>query len=399
MAARTALLCILVACSACEEKRQLPAPAKPSATALPAASAQDPTAPPEASSDGVIRLPATARSEDELGYSVAAAADRVLVSAFKRQPAGNDEHPGAVLVYRLEGGRAVFETELSAEKSHQLGNMIAFDGKTLVAGALYDAGKKPETGAAYVFSRGDDGWSKAVKLASSQSQADDSFGIGVALAGGSVIVGDSRESGGSLFLFESGPKGFTQKQALKFPEPSGPAETLAAHGDHLVVGAQFGGEEEHGSVRVYTKGEKGLAETQVLTEPKAEKERHFGGAVAIGPNAIVAASEAALTIFTAEGGQFRSSGTITPPITTGLADAALAIGSDVLAVGFPIVDEGRVLVYRLRAGTWKLDRILRSPEGKKGDWFGFSLALGPKHLVIGAPFENDRAGAAYVVSL
>jgi hypothetical protein len=330
------LSCVLL--SACKKDEPVPAPVKSAPqSAAPAPSAALPNTAPAADSKGVVRIDAKARAEDELGYSVAASGDRIAISAFKRQASDQDEHPGSVLLFRLEAGRAVLETELVADKSHQLGNAIAFDGNTLVAGAMYDQGAKPETGAAYVFSRGSEGWSKAQKLSSRQSNADDSFGIGVAIVDQSVVIADSRESGGSLFAFEAQKQAFAPKQTLPFPDPSGPAETLAAHGRWLAVGAQFSGEiEEQGRVRVYERGDKGLSEIAVLTEPKPGKEQHFGGAVAVGPGTIAAASEKALTLFEHRGGRFQPSAELTPPIATGLADAALAVGQDVLAIGLPI---------------------------------------------------------------
>lgn len=385
------------------KKDPAPAPAATSTAPPLAASASAPAPsaePPPAGADsaGVVRLEAEVGVGDELGYAVATADERVAVTAYKRKGKTDEAHPGSVFVFKLGAGKPEREAELTVDGSHQIGNSVAFDGSVLLVGALYDAGKAAETGAAYAFSVESSGWSKAQKLSAADSKPDDSFGIGVALVGGTLVVANSREAGGSLYTFERDKAAFVAKKALPFRHQNGPAEAIAAGGDWVVAGAPYSGKlSEQGLVFVYRRDKGGLVQAAELVEADAAETNHFGSSVAVAKTTLVASSEKQISVFTESGGQWKAAQRITPPVTTGLADAALALTDDRLAIGFHLVDAGRVLLYEKRGGEWKLARTVTAPNGKNEDWFGYSLALSDKRLVIGAPLANERTGAAYVL--
>lgn len=389
------------------KKDPAPAPPTPSASASPAACAApsvsaapaDP-APKAGDSAGVVRVPVQVGVGEELGYSVATHGERVAVSAFKRKGKTEESRPGSVFVFKASSGRLEQEAELAVDGSHQLGNAIQLDGTTLLAGALYDAGKSPETGAAYAFSLGEKGWSKGEKLSASDAKKDDSFGIGVALAGQGVVVGNSREEGGALYAFERGKTGLALKQTLPFRHSNGPAEVVAASGDVLVVGAPYSGKlSEQGVVVVFRRDKVGFKPVADLLETEAAESQHFGSTVAVAGATLVATSEKQISVYTESDGAWRESARFVPPVTTGLADAALALAGDRLAVGFHLVEAGRVLLYRKQGQSWVLERTVTAPDGKNEDWFGHTVALSEKRLVVGAPLAGERTGAAYVLEL
>lgn len=278
-----------------------PAPAPPAVTVTPSAAAPAPSAeaPREGNdSAGVVRLDAKVGVGDEFGYAVASSGERVVVTAFKRKGKSDESRPGAVFVYKAGAGKLELEAELGVDGSHQLGNSLAFDGNVILTGALYDKGKAPETGAAYVFSRGDTGWSKGHKLAAADAKQDDAFGIGVALSGGIAIVCNSREAGGSLYLHERAKAGFAAKRAVPFPHQNGPAELIAASTDYVVVGAPNAGKlSEQGLVFVYRRHESGLSQPTEVSEPGAWESQHFGASVAVSKTTLVATSEKQLSVF------------------------------------------------------------------------------------------------------
>jgi FG-GAP repeat len=369
--------------------------AKPPVSPTPSASASAAPAK-DADSRGVQRLPAKVKKGEELGYAVAADATRVVVTAWKRE-GPDDTHPGSIFVFQRSGGKVAFETELVAEGSHQIGDAVALTPDLVAAGAMFDDGAVKEAGAAYAFSREGSSWSKATKLVARGGKADESFGIGMAAAGQTLVVSNTREAGGSLFLYERGKTGVKLAQTVPYAETGGPAEAVSAFGDVIAVGAQYSGANEAGSVHLYARGEHGFKEETKLSESKPGENQHFGGGIAAGPDLVAVASEQRISVFSRKGGKWTESAAIEPPIKTSLADAGLAIDGHVLAVGLPRVDEGRVLLYREKNGEWKLDRTLAAPDGKKDDWFGYSLALAPKLLVIGAPLADERGGAVYTV--
>jgi uncharacterized repeat protein (TIGR01451 family) len=88
---------------------------------------------------------------------------------------------------------------------------------------------------------------------------------------------------------------------------------------------------------------------------------------------------------------------------------AVAVSGDVIAIGAPgddnasIVDQGSVYVYARSAGVWSLATKLTANDGEASDEFGASLALGPAHLIVGAPLDdsgaNTNQGSAHVFVL
>lgn len=382
-------------------KREAPPPAATATSPAPSAPAPSASAavPEKIETAGIHRLEAKLAVGDELGTAVGLAGERIAVTAYKRGSGAEDAKPGSVLVFKQKGSGYELETELTADKSYQIGNALAFDGTMLLAGAMFDTGAAPETGAAYVATHGDAGWSKLTKLRATGGKADDSFGISVALAGQTLIVGNTREKGGSLYTFEATKTGFAPKQTLPFVEGNGPGETLSAFGDVIAVGAEFSGKlSEQGSVRLYTRGAKGFQAGQVLEESSPAETQHFGNGVAVGKSGIAVASEKQISIFELTEGKYKETAHFVPPLS-GLQYARLALGDGVLVLGFPLEDEGRVLVYKKQPDGWKLERTLRAPDGKKDDWFGAAIAFDTKHLVVGAPLKDERTGAAYVIDL
>ncbi len=118
---------------------------------------------------------------------------------------------GAVYVFsRTAPGTWVQDVLLVAENggaNDSFGENVAVDGDTLVVGATNEASSAtgidgdgsdnsaPESGAAYVFTRADDGsWSQSAYLKSSNSESPDLFGSAVAVQGEWIAVGAENES-------------------------------------------------------------------------------------------------------------------------------------------------------------------------------------------------------------
>ncbi len=85
--------------------------------------------------------------------------------------------------------------------------------------------------------------------------------------------------------------------------------------------------------------------------------------------------------------------------------AAVAVsGGEIFAsrpgefVGFPMPgsEAGSVHVFRRGDHGWVEVATVEAPSGVHGDGFGMALAVRDDFLVVGAPKENDRRGAAYV---
>jgi hypothetical protein len=153
--------------------------------------------------------PATAAPDAHFGQAVAVGFNTLVVGA-------PTEGSGAVYVFERSGDAWVQRARLTsaAATSRDFGRSVALDAGTLIVGAPGDSSSSkgingdpsnvdaPESGAVYVFVRGESGWTQQVYIKASNGGAFDRFGTSVALFRDTLAVGapgeSSRATGGNL---------------------------------------------------------------------------------------------------------------------------------------------------------------------------------------------------------
>lgn len=334
------------------------------------------------------------RSGDQFGRAIALSGDTLAVGApFESEP-GEDGTPadardsGAAYVFRRTAGTWREEARLKAANAGAgdlFGAALAIEGDTLAVGAYLEDGAAagdgtddaaPNSGAVYVFARGDDGWTQTARLKASGARQDERFGYSVALSGNRLAAGAYLESGdtagvdgaplgrdvpnsGAVHVFARGPGGWMQESTIKADEPGandlfGSAVALA--GATLAVGAHLEdrGAENAGAVYVYRREAAGWRREAVLRAADAAADDRFGRSVALG-------------------------------------DDTLAIGA-YLRDGADATDSGAVYLFRREpGGRWLQEGRIEANDAGPGAMFGYALGLSRDTLVVGAPME---AGAA-----
>ena len=189
------------------------------------------------------------------------------------------------------------------------GNSVAIAGGTVVVGAHHDDDDGSESGSAYVFRTSDGGatYVEVAKLTASDAASDDRFGVSVAIAGDTVVIGatgddDGGSDSGSAYVFHTTDGGATYGQVAKLTAADGAAYDnfgipVAIAGDTVVVGAYFdkigGGNGHiyysHGSAYVFRTTDGGATYDQVakLTAADAAWGDQFGRSVAIDGATVV----------------------------------------------------------------------------------------------------------------
>jgi hypothetical protein len=155
---------------------------------------------------------------DELGESIAAAADTVVLGAPDR-----NSQRGAAYVFTMPStgwaGALTQNAELTASdgaKGDGLGAAVAIEGDTILAGAPHhEVGANPSQGAVYVFTMPSGGWAGALmqsaELSSSDGVGGDDLGRSVALWGNAIVAGaigrtvESNLYEGAAFVFVEPP--------------------------------------------------------------------------------------------------------------------------------------------------------------------------------------------------
>ncbi|MCH7719169.1 MAG: hypothetical protein IIB21_06830 [Chloroflexi bacterium] len=155
-----------------------------------------------------------AGADEEFGFSVAVSGDTIVVGARLEDAEGSSA--GAAYVFqRAQGGADNWSevTKLTASDAAAgdlFGFSVAVGGDTAVVGAYHEDAGGIDAGAAYVFQRdegGVDNWGEVAKLTASDAQAEDSFGVSVAVTSNTTVVGAYTEDAegtdaGAAYVFE-----------------------------------------------------------------------------------------------------------------------------------------------------------------------------------------------------
>ncbi|MCO5213329.1 MAG: hypothetical protein M9936_26805, partial [Caldilinea sp.] len=318
----------------------------------------------------------------------------------------------------------------NAEADDRFGWAVGISGDTLVVGAYEEASNATgvdgnqsdnsayDAGAAYVFVRNAEGvWSQQAYLKASNAEADDQFGIAVAISGDTVVVGaryeassaigvDGNESdnsapySGAAYVFVRSGVTWSQQAYLKASNAGANdyfGSAVAISGNTVVVGAYSedssiaGGESNNsatdaGAVYVFVRSGVTWSQQAFLKASNAESPSGFGdgfgSAVAISGDTLVAAAYNEDSNATGVNGNQ----------TNNLAS-----------------NSGAAYIFtRDGTGAWSQQAYLKASNTGASDMFGIAVAISGDTAVVGASSEdstvaggqsnNDaaNAGAAYV---
>ncbi len=183
------------------------------------------------------------------GEALSVAGQRLLVGA--RGTANPGGATGAGFLLDESGGEWTQVARLtSADASgNEIGSAAALAGDTAVLGARSSAPGGVSSGAAYVFTRNADGtWSEAQRLTPSDSGSSDEFGSAVAIVGNRIVVGGPfydlpGSNAGAVYVFDATDGFWSETTVLQGSDITGGegfGQAIAASGDTLLIGADFG---------------------------------------------------------------------------------------------------------------------------------------------------------------
>jgi hypothetical protein len=313
------------------------------------------------------------RWRDEFGAAVAASGDTVVVGAPGASIRSFGD--GAVYVFVKRGGSWVEEAKLTGSDNawgDSFGGRVALDGDTLVVGAHLHSTPRPSIGAAYVFRRVADTWVEEAKLTPSEIRYGRFFGIGVAVSGDTVAVGDVSGSGltfqsGVAYVYVREPDGW-HEQARLFADDGGDGHefgySVALHDDTLVVGANNAhgavpGVGGGGSAYVFVRQGSTWAQPSRLSACDGASSDWFGIDVALSGDTVVVGAYGA-------DGRYR--------------------------------EEGAAYVFHREGDDWTLLGKLTSPSPSFRAGFGIAVAVDGDTALVGSPLDavdGTEAGAAF----
>ena len=354
--------------------------------------------------------------------------------------------PNADTLYNNAGAAYIFERSDSSWNEIEprlvpgdislndlFGNSVSIAGDTAIVGKPFD-NQTLNIGAAYVFRRVDGTWTQEQKLTASDMASSDYFGTSVSIAADYAIVGapnndDNGSNSGAAYIFERNDATWTQ--VAKLTADDGEAGDLfgtsvSISGNYAIVGAPYDdnfSRTNAGSVYFYRRVEGTWGDEQKLVYPTGGDDDLYGWAVAIyGETAIIGAYG-----HDDDSGDGTGSAMIAkywsdswyPSCYLRASDGAaldgfgfsVSISANYVIVGAfngdgVVDDSGAAYVFRQIPGddtpplsTWEQMTKLIASDGAGYDRFGVSVSISGPDALVGAKWDNNSAGSAYIFDI
>jgi hypothetical protein len=353
-------------------------------------------------------LASDAAELDQFGWSVSLAADRALVGAH-----GESGGRGAAYVYVENGATWIQEQKLAARDGAELdkfGSSVSLGADRILVGAY---GAASFRGAAYVFVRSGGVWVEEQKLVARDGAAGANFGHAVALAGDRALVGAYGSGGarGAAYVFVRSGGVWVEEQKLVAPDGAaddifGWSVALAGAGDRTLVGAP-GRAGARGAAHVFVFSDNAWTEEQELVANDGVAFDNFGQAVSLsGDRALVGAHwnddfRGAAYVFV----RGASSWTAEQKLVVGAGAPsrfgnAVSLAGDRALIGAYAAEDGRgaAYVFSRDADVWTEEQRLLAGE-VQADLYAWSVSLAGDRALVGANYNDQLRGAAYLYSL
>jgi hypothetical protein len=244
-----------------------------------------------------------AKPGDAFGQSIALTDKILVIGAPRNDASGKDS--GAAYIYKREGDAWHYQTKITANDGAAgdlFGISVAVDANTILVGAdLHDEGAE-NAGAVYVYTLNDNHWKQEAKLVASDAGKTDIFGVRVALSENTALISARRDDidelgvdAGSAYIFER--DGNSWKQVNKLISPDGKADDRFGRGVALNGGTAIISAMNHdangtdtGALYIYKKETTGWINTSKLVANNSNPGDQFGWNIALSNNFVVIAT-------------------------------------------------------------------------------------------------------------
>ena len=348
----------------------------------------------------------------------------------------------------------------NTERFDSFGDSVALNGDTLAVGVQFEESNSTgvggdetnndadQSGAVYVFTRTANVWTQQAYIKASNTDADDNFGISVALDGDTLAVGawledsnatdidgdednNAANASGAVYVFIRNGSTWSQQAYIKADTiiTSGTiGASVALSGDTLAVGSTGQGP----GVYVFTRSGGTWTQQAIVQGSNTDGFDRFGNSVSLDGDTLAvgafsedsnstgigqdetndnATRSGAVYVFTRNGVAWSQQAYIKAS-NTELEDFfgwSVALSGDTLAVGAPQEDSnatgvggdetnndvgraGAVYVFARSSNTWTQQAYIKASNTDAGaENFGWSVALDGNTLAVGAAFEQSNS--------
>lgn len=334
--------------------------------------------------------PSNSNSNVDFGISVAISGEYIVVGAPAADVSDTITHAGLAYIYHCSNNSCDKEWRIEASDAKigdNFGYSVAIDGEYAVVGASGGGslaeGLPPTPGAAYVFHLVNGEWGQEAKLAASDAQDYDYFGLSVAIYENDIVVSAINEDGGdgdpfnragAAYVFTREGSSWNEKAKLMASDAQEDdwfGYSVGISKDDLVVGSYgaTAGDADPvlraGAAYMFHRANNVWTEQAKLTVSDAHTYDHFGRAVSI--------------------------------------DGDYVVGGIHFMDGKGTLNTGAAYVFHRVGDTWTEEAKLVSSDAQVGDWFGDSVSIRGDYIIAGASGESGGdgdplpdTGAAYI---
>jgi cyclophilin family peptidyl-prolyl cis-trans isomerase len=370
---------------------------------------------------------------DRFGFAVAVDADYAIVGAPK-----DSGHTGSAYIFKYNNGIWTQQAKLTASDGaagNYFGGSVSISANHAIVGA---PGDNSYTGSAYIFEYNDGNWTQQAKLTASDHHTEDWFGQSVSISGDCAIIGawrndTTKADAGAAYIFyrhEGGTNHWGQQARLNAADATagdGFGYSVSINGEYAIIGAI--GDNPHGSSSgsAYIFRHNGTAWTQKakLTASDGAAWDKFGYSVATdGYYVIVGAhrdddnGESSGSAYIFEPNNLdpnnwdqKAKLTASDAVASDYFGYSVAIGGGHALVGAYQNDDngsssGSAYIFEpneINPDNWNQIAKLTASDANANDYFGFSVAIGTGRRAIVGAYGNDdsgsESGSAYILKL
>lgn len=330
----------------------------------------------------------------------------------------------------------------SSTGNARFGYAVGLGGERAIVGAPGDATNGQDAGAAHIFIANGNGWVQEAKILATDGAYGDEFGFAVDISGDYAIIGSPRDAvnganSGSAYIFKRVGATWQQQQEL-IPAAGDPEDwfgySVSISGDWAIVSA-IGDDDKAtkaGAVYAYKRNGSIWTMEQKIIASDGSKEDKFGMRICIDASSIIVGATrdddngtdaGAAYVFELDDGVsgdgtwverqklaandgnagdwFGYSVSISDGYATGEGNAT---GEGYAIVGAIYDDDdgfnsGSAYIFRTYGSVWAQLAKLTASDADANDKFGYSVAIGADHAVVGARLDDDNgseSGSAYV---
>jgi hypothetical protein len=381
--------------------------------------------------------PSNMNAGDKFGYVVAISHDTIAIGAYLEDSSqtsitngsgsstdNSAVDSGATYIFKRTGNTWAQEAYLKPSNGETLdkcGYSVGISDDTVVVGCSQEDSNQTtitngitsatdnnavNSGAAFVYKRTGTTWAQEAYLKAPNAGAQDTFGIGVAIDGDTIVVGATHEDSkqttitngetassdnsvvdtGAAYVFRR--TGTTWKQEAYLKAPTADTDDrlgawFGISGDTIVIGnpqedskqttitngetaSADNSETDSGAAYVFQRNGNEWKQEAFLKPSNNQAGNRFGYSVGISGDTIIVGAFA--------------EGSKQTKITNG-SEASTDLSA---------ADAGAAYVFRRTGDIWVQDAYLKAPNAEAGDEFGTSVAIENGMAVVGAQSEDSN---------